>query len=225
MPQACSICGKPNIKKLNSVITAGELSLRRIATDYDVSESALRRHVKKCIPKLLAEAKAKRKELTAGNVTEQLNRMFMRSQKLSDACDAYLEDPNNPDEYYLGPQSWDIDVVIVEKKDKQYIRRRVNLQLLLYSLEKDNPDLRIDEVRWKQADPRNLISVAGREARAFTELFAKLQGQLEGEGTTVNINFGVELGDIIAKALKPFPEARKLLDEALLKDYHERHPH
>lgn len=56
-----------------------------------------------------------------------------------------------------------------------------------------------------------------REARGCLELLAKLQGQLQQEGT-VNITFvprWLELRAVILQALEPYPEAKICLSKAL----------
>jgi len=67
---------------------------------------------------------------------------------------------------------------------------------------------------------RDLKAALGaiREARGCLELLAKLLGELQQEGSTVDIALSaewIELRTVLLKALGPYPEARLAVAEAL----------
>lgn len=99
-----------------------------------------------------------------------------RARKLSDACDRWLTDPDNPGAYNLGPRSSEVKVVYEEDgPDGKPVRRTEWLDVLLRQLEGGGRHVLRGE--WKIADPRTLISKARedvlaviREARAINAM-------------------------------------------------------
>ena len=70
MPQTCSICKHKKRNQIEAAVTKGE-ALRRIATQFETSEAAIRRH-KSCIVEVLEKADVKKELATIATVREVL---------------------------------------------------------------------------------------------------------------------------------------------------------
>ncbi|MBS3932994.1 MAG: hypothetical protein KGZ35_01425 [Truepera sp.] len=73
MPRRCTICEHAKREALDAALLAGELSNRRIATHYGVTEAALRRHIAAGhIPVRLAKAHEASEVASAGTLLARL---------------------------------------------------------------------------------------------------------------------------------------------------------
>jgi len=80
MPRICTICSHPSRDSIEQAILAGK-ALRRIAKDYSVSESSLRRHRDKHLRDLLAKSKELAELARADKLAEFI--LFVRREALS----------------------------------------------------------------------------------------------------------------------------------------------
>lgn len=99
-----------------------------------------------------------------------LNRLLVRAEKLHDACERYLQDPEDPEQYDLRPRAEEIDVThwrldpdgkITGKKPE-----KKSLQYLL-DIALDDPDRQLVKVESRHADPRTLLNATSAECRAI----------------------------------------------------------
>lgn len=61
MPRVCSICSHPERKRIDALLVEA-VSNRRIADDFGLSESAVRRHAANHLPKREVEARTEMRE-------------------------------------------------------------------------------------------------------------------------------------------------------------------
>ena len=164
--------------------------MRNIAGRFPgISVSSLHRHKNHLALELAASMK-KQEELTqtyiegiaiqegeevleAITVVSELKRCFTRINKLFDACDQWLKDPDNPDQYTLEPRANEVKVIITEAdEDGKPRKKKKALSHLLARLEESGLQVEGWEVR--HADPRELIlKTAGRLSEQI-EILAKL---------------------------------------------------
>lgn len=156
----------------------------------------------------------------ASELMTQLQRCFRRVNLLFDACDRWLRDAENPNQYDIGPRATDISVTYWEDGPKgRRVKRKAKLSSLLAEITCHNGRGRtIELVETKHADPRELVLKTAARLQAQVELLAKLIGELQQEGRTVNITLSaewIELRTIMLQVLAPYPDARLAVARAL----------
>lgn len=211
----------PQREAIVKELIKGDKTGREIARQYEITPAAISRYLNDRLIEKAAKVLAKRDEAHGTDFIAEALQQDERVQKLLDACDDYLRDPEDPSRYELGPRSWEIDIVYrtVEPDTDKMITRKESLQALLDKL--DNAGYQPWEVRMKQADPRKLLLEASNNLRATLELRAKLAGKLIENQTTVNVNlnqYWVKFKQIILDATEKAPEVRARIIQAMEAD-------
>lgn len=233
MPRPCSVCTHPERSAIDKALVAGT-ALRNIAERYGTSATTLHRHKAEHLPATLARAKQRSEEAHASALTEQIQAQeaqeqahgrdvmveleccFERVNKLLDACDLWLQDPDEPSRYSLEPRADEISVIYVEKVGRTTLRRKAALSTLLERLAVAGTV--IERVEGKHADPRYLLLKTASGLKGQVELLAKLMGQLD-ERPQVNVLVApqwLEVREALLTALLPYPEVRVAVAGALL---------
>ena len=154
----CSVCKHKKRAQIEAALARGE-SMRKIAESCGASKDAIRRH-QECIPDELREARKSRELQSAHNIVEQRNRALALLDKLLDAYDDYLVDPEDHNKYFIGPRASDVEIVYETKvKGGKVIRAKATLGALIQRIEA-SPRMRgavVQAVTIKTADPRDLI--------------------------------------------------------------------
>lgn len=208
----------PDREKIIKAICKGDQSFRSIAKQYGISNVSVVRYVQSRLLPATAKEAAKRDQKQGKSLLERLDQVMERMQKLYDACDEYLTDPENNDKYNLDPRAWEIDIVYrtVEPDTDKMITRKESLQILLEKL--DDRGYQPWEVRVKTADPRKLIVDVARTVTPQLELIAKIEGLVKDQVTNVTINqYWLELKAIIWKATEKHQEVREKIVKELEK--------
>lgn len=196
MPQTCTICKHPERAKIERALVQG-VSLRDIAGQFGASKSAVERHRKVCMPEEIAQAQEAREAAFALNVAEQLHAINESSRTLLKVAQQALYRIVSTQADELPSQA------ALLAMDKE--RRALTLKLSgIYNWRKNQ-------------DMQNAMQAIDRVQKQL-ELQAKLQGDLAQEGT-VNIWISQEWASArqsLLEALRPFPEARVAVAQALL---------
>lgn len=229
MPPRCSICSHANRHEIERGVADPAVSYRNLATRFGVSVGAIQRHTANCINKALDKARTAREVLsdtrnrietevfeeavseharngtllTAVTVEKELARCFERLNKLYDACDYFLTNPELPGEYLLDARASEIRIVWEELEDEdlteegakpKWIQKTGSLQEAL-ALAFSNGHRRLVKTNpIKFSDPRELILKTTAQLSAQIDLLAKLEGRYKpvekelGEGNTVQLN-------------------------------------
>lgn len=180
----CSICTHPGMPEINRMITDG-IPYREISKQFGQDPASISRHKTKCIPHQMVQVQVSR-DLEGGLAVErEVTRLFGRINKLMDACETWLIDPDDKDKYTLEPRGREIDVIYDDHKDLNErgkpTRKRSSLQELIERAEAG--DITIEKVETKFADPRELIIKSAAEIRAHLDFYAKLHGLYQKERT------------------------------------------
>jgi hypothetical protein len=178
MANTCNTCKHKERVKIDAALIRNE-SFRRIASQFDVGEKSVERH-QQCIAELLQETQKAKAAEYAMAINDELRRCFVRVNKISDACDEWLTDPDDAGKYTLDARTGEIDV-IYEKQEGEYqdgsprwVKKRATLSVLLGEVE--NKDLRVLSVESKTADPRKLILDTANTMNGSIDRLAKLTG-------------------------------------------------
>lgn len=161
----------------------------KIANDYGLTESAVKRYAYRQLRKDAANA------LANGNydgaaLLERIEETIVYVQKMYDACNEWLEDVDDPSKYNLDPRAHEHLVTYNEVTDDgdgkvTRIRKKANLQELLdRSMRYDEEIIKVES---KISDPRKLILETAQTLNKQLDSLAKIAGLVQ-EVTNVDIN-------------------------------------
>lgn len=136
------------------------LQISYISKKFGISRQALVGYKTRKLPEKV-KAVAKRKDIT--NANELFNiilKTVRRMEKLSDSCDDYLQDPDRPDMYFMGPQSHEIYVVYLNEVPDgrggiKQVKEKATMQELIHAIEDGGHP--VVGIRTTHADPRTLL--------------------------------------------------------------------
>ncbi|MCC6596979.1 MAG: hypothetical protein IT477_10765 [Rhodanobacteraceae bacterium] len=206
MPRPCSVCSHPKRGEIDQALARGEPN-RSIALGFALSIDSVKRHRSNHLAGTIAKANRAAERKVAAVVEEKIEREQIRSldtmtelqnifdsmNRMLDACDAWLTDPDNPTQYELGPRAHEVNIVyeskIGEKNDGTPIlsRRKEPLSVLIAKVEKHWQVDSVLLVEHKSADPRKLIIDTANQLRSNIELLARIQGQITESAEQINI--------------------------------------
>ena len=174
----CSICKHEKRDEIDRAIARG-VSLRHIASQFGVGYKSVERH-QKCIAEALIAARKEQIYRTARNVHDELEKTFQFVEKVTNACDKWLQDPDNPEEYTLKPRAGDIDVIYKEQTGTDadgkpaYKNKRAALSELLAKVE--GGGYLVQSAETTHSDPRKLMLEAIGRFHGVIDQLAKLTG-------------------------------------------------
>jgi len=207
----------PKKAQIIKALVKGEESFRIIAARFDITPSSVRRYLNgRLLDKAVAVLK-ERDHADGKSLIDELVERDKRVEKLFDACERYLQDASNPDEYNLFPRAWEFDVQyrVVDKEGKTRYEK-ASMQTLIDRLEANG--MITTEFRYKHADPRKLLLDTANTLKGTMELRAKLAGKLIEGGVNVTINQTyLSFKAIILKATEGHPDVRAKIVEELEK--------
>lgn len=204
-------------KKRNKIVRdiINQVPYNQIAKNYDVSEASVRRYAK---GRLLENAAAvlNQGNYDGHNLLARVEETMTYVQRMYEACDRWLEDPDDPGEYTLDPRSQELEVVFYEPgpnldKNGRYIqvKRKANLQQLLDQIN-ETSDKAVISWSTKTADPRTLLLNTAQTLNKQLELLGKIAGIVKDE-PQVNVNVGVVIPvliKVIEEETSEHPEIR-----------------
>ena len=180
MPRTCTICCHEAKLAINALIAIGK-SYRNIAAQFGIAPSSIARHVKACIPQALEAARLQTKAKSGFDIERELQNGLSRLNKLIDACDEWLTDPDDKEKYNLEPRDLEMSVIYLDPQDKDESgnskRKRDSLRRLIAKLEDANYE--ILDVKSEPADPRELLVKTAAQIAKYLELYGKLRGSFQ----------------------------------------------
>ena len=200
----------PQKKKIISALVRGKGSLREIALQYGVTHGSLHRFLKDRLAPQIAKRRAAEQVRDGETAVNQINKVMVRVQKMYDACDEYLQDPEDPDKYYLGPRGDEImvDYYMYDQEGKNITRFKDTLQNIINQLRGTN----VTETRYKYADPRRLLLETAKVLNTQLELLARISGELKNINVSIiGTAVWIQIQQIILDATKEHPEIRRRL--------------
>ncbi len=223
MPRVCTVCSHPERAQIDKALVGND-SNRRIATQYSLTEAAVRRHKGEHLPKSLIKSQAAQDEASAIDLLSELKIIAQRVTLLFDACDRWLRDPDDEKRYTLDARASEISVIYDEPEEQsnpdekpKLKRQRASLSTLLDRIE-GNLSVTVVVTERRMADPRELVLKTYDRLQGQLELIAKLIGQLN-DRPQINILLAPEwqaLRKRLLESLGPYPDARTAVADALL---------
>jgi len=180
----------PDRDKIIAAMVKGEQSLRSIAEHFGISSACMTRYMQDKLTVQAAQVLAEDTEKNGSALLDRITKVMTRMQKLYDACDEYLQHPEDPNRYELGPKAWEIDVayrIPDPKNRKKLITGHDTLNNLLAKCEAAN--IRTTSIRFRYSDPRKLIIDTANVLSKQLELIGRIQGEVQtyGGDTVVNV--------------------------------------
>jgi AcrR family transcriptional regulator len=210
----CEIEQHPKKDRIVKALVRGD-KYREITERYGVSKAALSRYLRNKLLPQTAEAAYERGMKNGSLALDQVKEAIERINKMYRACDEYLEHPDKPGEYFLGPRAEEIVIAYIEvDKEGNRRKRTMSLQDALNRLEKAGKVPL--GLRSKHADPRTLVLQTMSKAREQMEFMARVGGQIQDIVVNVAaIEQWAEIKLAILEAVEDVPDARSRIVAAL----------
>ncbi len=160
--KTCKVCDSKRVVQINQMILRGD-SIAKINKLYGISRTTITKHKRECIAEVLQTAldeRGEEKQLVGDTLIKQVEADIGMIHKLINACDEYLTDPEDPNKYFVGPRSNEIEIVY-QGKDPQTGRlekltHKASLQEMIDVVE-NSDNFIVRNINIKQADPRELL--------------------------------------------------------------------
>jgi len=176
MGRRITVDNHPQREKIVKALIANKRSYQAIADTFDIPRSTLSSYVKlRLLPAVAIEQeKTQNREGTA--FLDRVEQTMVRVQKMYDACDEWLSDPENPTKYNLDPRAHEYKVIYLEPEveGESRTRNKCSLQQLLDRIE--STDRKVLTVEAKTYDTRKLLLDTAVTLNKQLELLAKIQG-------------------------------------------------
>ena len=205
VPRKCTVCQHDNCLDIEKMFTAGKHSMKEIARLYGVGYESLRRHLRNHLAARMIKMAEKKELAGVGEIIQPLIIRKQQVEMMLDACHEYLIDPENPNRYYLGPRSEDVDVVYLDNLDGKPVIKRATLSELL-----EKTGRTIISTRYRHADPRKLILEAVKALDGVLMTVSVIAGYVKPADkiTNVQVNIMAMLPNVM-EALDKYPEAKQ----------------
>lgn len=163
-------------------------SFRDVSGRYGISKSALQRYINTRFVNLAAEA-MKERQLDHGQaIIERIHNLIKRLEKLVNAADDWLTDPNDPEKYTLHPRADEVEVVYYTYDGEgKPIRHKKKLQELINQIEGTGKETA--GLQWKNADIRTLLPRTADSLHRQLDLVAKILGEVKEREAGDTYNF------------------------------------
>ena len=154
------------------------VSYRNIAKRYGVSLAAIHRYVHGRFRDMVGEQVAKREQAHGEWIIGEVDKIMSRTNKMYDACDEFLTDPDNPEKYWLGPRAGEIEVAFWYRDDKKRTVVKERLDVVWRRIEQDQGVVIVD-MDYKRKDPRELLLRTAQTNKQLLELLARIRGDIQ----------------------------------------------
>lgn len=210
--------------KKNAIIRdiINQIPYTQIAENYGMSANSVHRYASQKLR--MHAAKALKKGMYDGAaLLARIEDTIVYVQKMYEACDKWLQDPEDHSQYDLNPRAYEHQViynlVITDSEGKETrIRKKDDLQGLLERAMRDNEE--IIKVESKISDPRKLILDTAQTLNKQLETLAKIVGVVQDvTKVDVNVTFNKQIVSnvikIIEKEAADQPELMQRLIEGI----------
>jgi hypothetical protein len=180
--------------KKNAIIRdlVNQVPYTQIAGNYGMTVNAVQRYATQKLRMSAAKALAKG-QYDGAQLLSRIEETIVYVQKMYDACNDWLQDPEDHSRYNLDPRAYEHEVIYNwvltnQDGDERRIRKKANLQELLERAMREDEE--IIKVESKTADPRKLILDTAQTLNKQLETLAKIAGVVQ-EVTNVDVNVSV----------------------------------
>lgn len=205
----------PKRKEIINALIKGEMPQRDIAKKYGIARQTITNYMKNQFAERAAKAVLNREIQSGEDILKEIDKIMEKASKMYEACDEYLTDPKNPKKYFLGPHADEVEIVYEETDGDITTTKRDTLGNILGGMQGKTAR----SVRYKYADPRELLLKTANVMNKQLELIARIQGEIK-EQVQVNVYNNpefVQLQQIVIKATEKYPEVRDTIVDNLNK--------
>ena len=206
----------PKRKQIERELAEGN-QISTISKKYGVSRQALQGYRRNRLPSKLIKAVERQDITDAQHLFQVILKACQRMEKLSDACDEYLQDPDDVSKYFLGEHEQEI-IVVGERTDGNGKRFKVKKPLSVIIRELEGKGYQIEKLKSNTTDPRMLLV---RTSEALTKQMETLVNAWraidQGKSSFIGTPAWQEVVAIILKSTEKFPEARRAITDGLSK--------
>jgi len=213
----------PKRKKIEQDLAEG-LPIRAIAKKYKISRQALDGYKRNRLPQKLVQAVERQDITDAQHLFQVILKACQRMEKLSDSCDSFLQDPDNENEYYMGPRAHEVSVVYLQSEEHtnrkgeaytKWVKKKADLQKLLDIVTKDE-DKEIVSLQSNETDPRMLLVKSSDTLTKQMETLVNAWKSVDqGQSSFIGTPAWQELVSMILKSTEKWPEARRAIADGL----------
>lgn len=211
-------------KEVIDMIASGA-TYTAIAKKLGCSVSSAQGYIFRNLMPLVCRDLTKREEEGARKILARVERIAGRCEKMSDALDLWLTDPDNPERYTMDPRTDELKCICTlqgtDSKGKPISRTAtIPLNELMSQLEfTEYRGLSVipEHLVWKNTDPRKLMLDTARALKELLELLAKITGELK-ESVDVHVDVRTQLSSIVQvinAELEDEPEKKQRIVEAI----------
>lgn len=193
--------------KKNAIIRdlVNQVPYSQIAGYYGMTVNAVQRYATQKLR--ISAAKALAKGGYSGEaLLARIEDTIVYVQKMYDACNDWLQDPDDHSKYNLDPRAYEHDVIynwVITNQDGNdtRIRKKANLQELLERAMREDEE--IIKVESKISDPRKLILDTAQTLNKQLETLAKIAGVVqEVANIDVNVSINTVLASTVVQVIK-----------------------
>lgn len=197
------------------------LQIASLSKKYGISRQALLGYKRNRLPERVVKAVERSNITDAQQLFEVILKAVRRMEKLSDACDDFLQDPDRPGEYYMGPRAHEIMVAYNVREPradgKGYTVRRIKepLQNLIDRVE-DRIGGTITRITSTETDPRLLLVKSSDALTKSMETLVNAWKSIDqGRSNFVGTDSWRQVVEVILKATERYPEVRREIANGL----------
>jgi hypothetical protein len=211
-------------KEVIDMIASGA-TYTAIARKLGCTVSSAQGYIFRNLMPLVCRDLMKREGEGARKILARVERIAGRCEKMSDALDLWLTDPDNPDRYTMDPRTDELKCICTLQGTNSAgkpISRTATIPLneLMSQLEfTEYRGLSVipEHLVWKNTDPRKLMLDTARALKELLELLAKITGELK-ESVDVHVDVRTQLSSIVQvinAELEDEPEKKQRIVEAI----------
>ncbi|MCL2480160.1 MAG: hypothetical protein FWF38_00460 [Spirochaetaceae bacterium] len=209
MPRVALIDQHKDKAKIIKAIISGE-PYRNITQRYGLSKFAITRYLQNRLIQAAAKAQVKGTQKDGENVNTSILEVMSKVEKLYTACDRWLRDPTNREEYTVEPRATEVDVVYTAYVGDKPITKKDSLQNLLDKAMGRKDELRL--VYTRMSDVRKIIVDTAAVLTKQLEVIARIKGAIPDVKVDITISQAwLEIKQTVLEATKGYPEVRERL--------------
>ena len=202
---------RSDIKQIEREILQGT-PVNQIAVKYDITPTSLYKYKAKHLTNKYNKAKDKRDLREGSNILDYMENIIGSVDRLFRACEKALEDPEDPEQLFLGNNALDTIITYLEPdKDGVDRKHKASIQDLLDTLNKVTVRVEV-----KGPDRATTLLQAAQTLTKQVHLLGELSGRLGN--TTINVTnqpVFIELTQVVMTALQPYPDALQAVAQHL----------
>jgi len=189
------------------------MSIRDVAAKHRTHANNISRFINKQLSLAIHDSELRSRLDSAEGIRGKLTSHLERIDKLFDACEEFLQDPDNPERYYLGPRAQEVRVVYYTRDDNG---KRVKESAMLDELlARAGDKIEVDQTGFEVTDPRKVILATAQVATKQLEVLARLvdgAAKIEGNSPVTSSEAWTKVQQVIINVVKDDPTMLALIE-------------